>query len=156
EVGEAAPALAEIMLRDRNREVRIEAALALSKMSPASRPAVPALGQALQDPEPLVRMYATLALFRLRGEARPAVPALIQALGDERNQERLAQSGYTIRELMIGALGRASAGSAEAVPVLTEILEKGGTEAQRQAAARALGDVGAEARPAAPRLRKML
>jgi HEAT repeat protein len=156
EAGEATPALAAILLGDTNREVRIEAALALSKMSPASRPAVPALGQALQDPELLVRLYATLALFHLRGEARPAVPALIQALGDERNQEIVGRFGFSIREKMAETLGRASAGSAEAVPVLMEILEGDGTEALRRSAARALGDVGAEARPATPQLRKLL
>ncbi len=39
--GEAVPALAPLLLEDPDREVRIEAALALSKMTPASRAAVP-------------------------------------------------------------------------------------------------------------------
>jgi HEAT repeat protein len=156
EAGEAVPALAALLLGDSDAAVRAEAALALSKMNPASRTAVPALGQALQDANPGVRMYAALALFRLGGAARSAVPALIQALGDEDNQKSVGTFFFTIRELVALSLGRASAGTAEAVPALVEVLRGNGTVALRHAVVRALGDIGAEARPARPHLRKML
>jgi HEAT repeat protein len=156
EAGEAVPALAALLLGDSDEAVRSEAALALSKMNPASRTAVPSLSQALQDGNPGVRMYAALALFRLGGAARPAVPALIQALGDEGNQKRVGTFFFTIRELVALALGRASAGTAEAVPALMEILAGNGTLELRQAVVRALGDIGVEARPATPHLRKLL
>jgi HEAT repeat protein len=156
EADEAVPALAALLLGDSDASVRSEAALALSKMHPASRTAVPALGQALQDGNPGVRMYAALALFRLGNEARSAVPALIQALGDEGNQRNVGTFFFTIRELVALTLGRASAGTAEAVPALMEVLRGNGTMALRRAVTRALGDIGTEARPAAPQLRKML
>jgi HEAT repeat protein len=155
EAGEAVPALAVILLGDSEGKVRIEAALALSKMYPASRAALPALSQALKDREPGVRMYATMTLFRLRTEARPAVPALIQALGKESSQTRVGTFYFTIREMMALALGRASAGSSEAVPTLRAVLMDDAMELRR-AAVQALGEIGAEARPAAPQLRKML
>ena len=154
--GEAVPALAAILAGDAEGKVRSEAALALMKMHPASRTALPELSQALQDEEPGVRMYAALALFRLGNEARSAVPALIQALGDEGNQRNVGTFFFTIRELVALTLGRASAGTAEAVPALMEVLRGNGTMALRRAVTRALGDIGTEARPAAPQLRKML
>ena len=82
----AVPELSTMMLEDPNREVRIESALALTKMGPALSSTVPALTQALSDPEPGVRMNAVLALMRLKGEARPAIPALTQTLKDPANQ----------------------------------------------------------------------
>jgi HEAT repeat protein len=156
EAGEAVPALAAILLGDADGTVRCEAALALSKMHPASRTALPALSQALHDGEPGVRMYAAMTLFRLGPEARSAVPALIQALGDEANQRSVGTFFFTIRELVAMTLGRASAGSAEAVPALMEILTGKSPPPLRRAVVRALGDIGAKARPAAPHIRKIL
>jgi HEAT repeat protein len=154
--GEAVPALAAILAGDAEGAVRSEAALALMKMHPASRTAVPALTQALQDEEPGVRMYAALALFRFGREARSAVPALIRALGEEGNQRSVGAFFFTIREAMAMTLGRVSAGTAEGVPALMEILTGKPTLSLRRAVVRALGDIGAEARPATPHLRKIL
>jgi hypothetical protein len=154
--GEAVPALSAIMLDDPAEQTRSEAALALSKMDPASRAAVPALAQALEDKGPLVRMYAAMALFRLRTEARPAVPALIKGLKDKANETYMNLFWMTIREMIIDALGRASAGTDEAVPALTEALKTADTDALRVAAATALGEVGPDARPAVPLLQKLL
>jgi HEAT repeat protein len=153
---EAVSPLAAIMLEDADRETRIEAALALTKMGKAARPAVPALARALADEEPFVRMNAALALLRQGEEARPAVPALIQALKDDANRTNCNAFTCTIQEVAALALGRASAGTADAVAALTEALEAATTIGMRTAAARALGDVGAAARPAAPQLRALL
>src|SRR5207302_1530794 len=54
------------------------------------------------------------------------------------------------------ALGRASAGTAEGVPALTAALLADSTEEMHAAVARALGEVGEEARPAIPHLRALL
>lgn len=152
----AVPALARLLVEHPNREIRNDAALALSKMDPASAGAVAELSKALKDPEPAVRMNATRALFRLREAARPAVPALIEALNNVENHTNLDTFTHTVQELMARALGRASAGTAEGVPALTAFLEAADSVELRIAAAHALGEVGAEARPAAPRLRRLL
>jgi HEAT repeat protein len=157
EAGEAVPALATILVESGDRGDRVEASLALTKMGPAARAAVPALARALQDRDPLVRMNAALTLSLLRREARPAVPDLITALADEENQTNLnGLFQHTIQELVVLALGRASAGTADGVPTLTACLADTGTDRLRLAAVRALAEIGPEARSAAPRLRALL
>src|SRR5260370_42250010 len=61
---EAAPALV-VALKDKEELVRLNASLALLKMSPESQAAVPALGEALQDEIPTIRMNAIMALHRM-------------------------------------------------------------------------------------------
>src|SRR5262245_34546915 len=155
EAGEDVPALADILAQDPDPNTRREAALALSKMAPASRAAVPALARAVDDEEPWVRMNAVHALTWLKTEARPAIPALTKALTREGNRTRLAFT-HSIQEAAAVALGRASAGSAEAVPALTEALRTADTDTMRGAAARGLGFVGAQAQTATPLLRDLL
>jgi hypothetical protein len=150
------PALAAILAEDPDGETRSAAALALSKMAPASRAAVAELAGALADVELPVRMNAALALLRLGEEARPAVPALLKALEDRSNQTDLETFWSTIQEVVVAGLGRASSGTAEAVPALTRALERAQTEEMRVATARALGVIGPPARPAVPLLRLML
>ncbi|HZT80935.1 MAG TPA: FG-GAP-like repeat-containing protein, partial [Gemmataceae bacterium] len=77
-------------------------------------------------------------------------------LKDENNQTNVEAFHFTIQELVVLALGRASAGTADAVPALREVLAAAETEGMRAAAARALGEVGPEARPAAGQLRQLL
>lgn len=156
QLGEAVPELARVLRHDPQAAVRCEAALALSKMNPASGQAVPELAQALGDEELSVRMHAAMALFRLRGEARPAVPALLEALKDTRNRSNLGTFTLTIQEMVALALGRASAGSGDAVVALSAALDGADTEAEMVSFARALGEVGAEARPATDKLRHLL
>ena len=156
EAGEAVPALAAMMVEDPSTGARIEASLALTKMAPGSREAIPALAQALADKERWVRLNAALALMRLGKEACPAVPALLRAFADKRNETNLGAFHVTIREVVAVVLGRASAGSAAAVPALTAALTADAPRSTRLAVARALGEIGAEARPAVPRLRALL
>jgi HEAT repeat protein len=150
------PALAAVLLTDVDRRARIEAAVALLRMGPAAKPALPALIQALADRDPVIRMNVATALHRMGPAARPAVPALIRALGDARNDTDCKLFPCTIREVVAVALGHASADSAEAVPALSELLLPSEPESTRAAAARALGEIGLEATPAAPRLRPLL
>jgi HEAT repeat protein len=70
-------------LKDRRLIVaRCSAARALAAMGPKAKEAVPALVQALSDPEPLVRDAAAAALGSIGAAATEAVPALIEALED--------------------------------------------------------------------------
>jgi HEAT repeat protein len=156
EASEAIPTLATLMLEDPDTLVRVDASLALSKMDPASKAAIPSLTQALDDKEPFVRMNAAMALFRLGPEARPAIPALCKALKDDNNQSAPGAFHYSVQGMAALALGRASAGSADAVPALTAALESAETPDQRIAVARALGEVGPLAHPAVPQLKTML
>ncbi len=155
DAAEAVPALAAL-LRDGDEEERAAAALTLLKMSPASAPAVPALAAALTDDGLGVRMNAATALARLGSAARAAIPALAVAIRDEANQTNLGRFHVTIQEQAAIALGRASAGSAEGVRPLTDILEGEHTEELRAAAARGLGEIGEQARVAIPLLTPLL
>lgn len=152
----AVPTLARIVAEDPDSESRQQAALALSKLYPASRAAVPALARALADQESLVRMNAAMALLRLGVEARPAIPALIRALHDDANRTSQNMFHKSIQEVVVQALGRAGAGSSEAIAALIEALAPHDERGVRLVAAHALGELGSEGRSAVPQLRKML
>jgi hypothetical protein len=154
--GEAAPALARVLVEDPDPQTRAEAALALSKMVPPARGVAPALGQALADEDPVVRANAALALLKLGPEARPAIDALTRAVRDDRNQTYTVTYTFSAAETAAVALGRATAGTPDAVPALTEVLETASSDWMRRAACRGLGEVGPPARPATPSLRILL
>lgn len=154
---ESVPDLARIMLEDPDLEARLQASLALSKMAPVSRAAVPALARALEDSNAQVRMNAARALFQLREEARPAVPALAKALADKSNQAYVdPRLPLTVQQQVALTLGRATARTADGLPALTSALKGADADGMRISAARALGEVGPAARPAADDLRPLL
>jgi hypothetical protein len=153
---EVVPALAKILAEDPDAEARHRAALSLLKIGSPARTAVPELAQALDDEEPAVRMNAALALSALGAEARPAVPALIEAIERKDNRTNLGTFFFTIQEIAVQALGQAGAGTSAGVPVLTRALKAARSTQTRQVLARALGNIGAAARPAAPQLRSLL
>jgi HEAT repeat protein len=152
--------LTKVLLGDADRGARIEASLALTKMDPASPTlvgAVPSLARALEeDKEPVVRLNCAIALFRLGGEAKPAVPALLRAVQDSRNDTNGKIFYFTVQEMAAVALGQASAGTAEAVPALTQKLAGARTAASRVYYVRALGAVGPQARPCLAAIRSLL
>jgi HEAT repeat protein len=156
EAGVAVPQLAEILCQDEQGQTRNEAALALSKMAPASADAMSALTEALADKDGFVRMNVAIALSRLRDKSRPAIPELIKAVNNKENQTNLRAFTHTIQDMAALALGRASAGTTDGVPALLEGLEGAKTVSTRQAFARALGEVGPEARAARPKLQALL
>ena len=90
------------------REVSIDA---LSRIGTA---AIPALVDALQNPDPLLRRHAAQALARIGPEARDAVPDLIVALQD-RDEE--------VRKNVARALGQIGPAAEAAVPALLEELK---------------------------------
>lgn len=152
----AVPRIAQIMLEDPDANFRTVAANVLANMAPTSRSAATQLGQALQDRELAVRMGAAVALFRLKEHARPALPAMLRALKDPNNQANVDMSPFSIEEMLLMAVGRASAGDGDVVPAILETLGTDPSNSLLKAAARALGDVGGPARSAAPQLRAML
>jgi HEAT repeat protein len=160
---EAEEAVPEVcaLLKDPSDRVRCDAALALLKMYPASRGAAPALADVLEDVHPLARINAAITLNRLGPDARPAVPALLKALGDKKNNEWVPGFQISIREALLQALGRATAGSTDGVAALSAALQNDSLPLLirapcRAAAARALGEVGPEARTAVPLLQAAL
>ena len=152
DAADAVPALTQVMTSGGSRGERIEAAHALANLAPASRSAVPELTQAVADKDLGVRVNAILTLMRLGKDGRPAAAALTGAIKDEANDTNLKMFQFTIREVAAVALGHVTAGTDEAVPVLTETARSAAAPNLREAAARGLGAVGPEARAAVPEL----
>jgi HEAT repeat protein len=78
--------------------VRATAASILGKYGAEAAPAVPALTQALRDPNRDVRICATYALAALGQPAQSAVPALRQALRDGDKDVRDG-AAYALKQL---------------------------------------------------------
>lgn len=76
-------------------------------------PAVPALVQALQSPEPIVRQRAAEVLARIGPEAASAVPYLVRALHDPHEP---------VQRMAARALGQVGPLASEAVPELLHVL----------------------------------
>ncbi|MFL5341865.1 MAG: HEAT repeat domain-containing protein [Gemmataceae bacterium] len=156
QAGSAVPKLAKIMLEDPEGIVRNEAAFSLSKMTPASKTAVPALVKALNDEIPLVRMNAALALMRLETDAQPAVPDLLKALQDKTNDTNINAFHATVRQTIMLAAGKASAGTMEAIEPLSEELKNAHGREETAICIRALGYIGPAAKSVTPQLRPFL
>lgn len=144
---EAAPALDELRrLMDSGGEVMILAINIIEEMGETAAPAIPAIANLLEDPDPEVRRHAADALEELGVVASSAVPALTLAVADEDENVRanaidaLAEMGVEataavpvlidatrdddddIRTRAIHALGRIGAGASAAVPALIDAL----------------------------------
>ncbi len=78
------------------------------------QPAVPALADALLDPDATVRLQACRALAFMGAQAANAVPALQRALGD---------ADIAVREQAALALGQIGAAAQPAVPALMQMLK---------------------------------
>jgi HEAT repeat protein len=153
---EAVPVLAKVMREDPEWRVQNGAALALSKMAPASAAALHDLIAVLDGPDYWIRMNAVFALARLKSDARAAIPALIKATKEPTNRTNLGSFQNTIQQAAALALGRVSAGTAEGVPALTEGLAANDDHYTRVFFVRGLGEVGPEAKSAVPQLRQLL
>jgi HEAT repeat protein len=166
-------------LKEQNRDVRKNAAVAIEKIGPAAKAAVPALIVALKDPDDDVRHYAAEALGRIGGEARDAVEALGEALQDKSKDvrqsaawalgkigteakgaapaliETLKDQDKDVRLTAAWSLGITGAEAKAAVPILIAAMKEQ-NESGRQSAARVLGRIGADAEPAIPILMEAL
>jgi HEAT repeat protein/aminoglycoside phosphotransferase (APT) family kinase protein len=163
-------------------EAAQEAALrVLGKLGPAASEAVPAVVQAMVDPNPRIRLAAIRALGQIGPEAESAIPELIQMLVPSApsfgeavaNALASIDSNWTshpavpvIAETLAGHLSDPGAPGefavdmlsmigAPAVPALIGALESPNRVA-RQNAAKALGRIGAKAEAAIPALTQAL
>ena len=80
-------------------QTRNAAAYEISGMGPAAAPAVPALIEALDDPEPTVRFPVTVALGEIGPAAKAAVPKLKQMMDEEINDEIAAAAKRALRRI---------------------------------------------------------
>ena len=87
---------------------RNAAAYELAGMGPAAAPAVPALIEALDDPEASVRFPVTVALGEIGPAAAAAVPRLKQMMEEEINDEIAASARRAIRKIKPEALSERS------------------------------------------------
>ncbi len=145
EIGPAAVPQLIAALKHENAKVRGYAALALGRVRPVAREAVPAMLEALtaKDSERVVKhggpaacTVAALMFWMGRPAGKEHLPALIKLLEAENQFAR----GYATAEL-----GEMGADAAEAVPGLVKVLSDADIN-NRWSAAWALGEIGA-ARP---------
>lgn len=132
-------------------------------------PAVPALIEVLDDPDPLVRGHAAETLGLIGADAAPAVPALVKHLSDEGQwTASMGDMGFrqTVGAVAAEALGGIGPAAKEAVPALSQRLEvikqdelypeDAAILAQTLSAADALGRIGRDAASAVPALWKVV
>jgi hypothetical protein len=84
-------------------QTRNAAAYEISGMGPAAAPAVPALVEALDDPEASVRFPVTVALGEIGPAAKAAVPKLKKMMDEEINDEIAAAAKRALRRIAPGA-----------------------------------------------------
>jgi HEAT repeat protein len=85
-------------------QTRNAAAYEISGMGPAAAAAVPALIEALDDPEPTVRFPVTVALGEIGPAAKAAVPKLKQMMEEEINDEIAAAARRALRRIQPEAI----------------------------------------------------
>ncbi|MFL5496633.1 MAG: HEAT repeat domain-containing protein [Gemmatimonadales bacterium] len=86
-------------LKARAPQTRNAAAYEISGMGPAAAAAVPALIDALDDPEASVRFPVTVALAEIGPQAKAAVPKLKKMVDDEINDEVAAAARRALRRI---------------------------------------------------------
>lgn len=142
-IGESASAAILALTRlldDEDKDVYAAALAALRKMGLSAK--VPALIGSLRDAEPTTRQRAAKELGELGVGAKSAIPALARALHDP-SLEVCYEAASALK-----AMGK------DAVPPLVEFVKSKGRG--REAAIRALGEIGPAAKVAVPELGKLL
>lgn len=138
-------------LSDGDRQVRLDACIALGKLGPEAKAAIGDLSKCLADGDRQVRLEACIALGKLGPEAKAAIPDLISALQKLPPPVAL-HIPWTSKENFKEIHASLSKIGKEAVPDL-KIALKNLNPVVRWAAAEALGQIGADARPALQELR---
>jgi len=85
-------------------QTRNAAAYEISGMGPAAAPAVPALIEALDDPEASVRFPVTVALAEIGPAAKAAVPKLKKMMDEEINDEIAAAARRALKRIQPDAV----------------------------------------------------
>ena len=101
-------------------------------IGPPAAPAVPALTDALQNPDSRTRAPVALALGQIGPSASNAVPALTQTLADE---------WWYVRENAAIALGKLGSNAASAIPELAKLAQGDQNADVRKAAAEAINSI---------------
>jgi HEAT repeat protein len=127
-------------LKSADVDVRRQAAVALEKLGPDAKSAVPALQAALRDPDQFVRRFAARALGAIGPAAAPAVNDLVQMLRAENREEA---------EAAVSALAKIGK---PAVQPLAKFLESSNDPQMVIQVAKALGGMGPDAAAAVPAL----
>jgi HEAT repeat protein len=143
-IGEPAVPALITQLRDKDPDIRKNAAWALRKMGPRAQAAVPALCEMSKDNNADLRRFAVAALGKIGPAASGAVPALIA---------RLQDPDGVIRRYASWSLGCIGRPAKDAVPALIAMLKDKEKEA-RESATWALGKIGLDAKAAVPALIK--
>jgi HEAT repeat protein len=91
-------------LKEAAPQVRNAAAYEISGLGPAAAPAVPALIEALDDPEASVRFPVTVALGEIGPGASAAVPRLKKMMDEEINDEIAAAARRALRRIQPDAV----------------------------------------------------
>ena len=119
-------------LKSKDAKTRISAADDLGHIGQVKKsytePAVPALIEALHDPDALVRKAAANALGKVDPDVKLAVPALTDALKDK---------VPAVRQAAAGALGLIGSDAKDAIPILRET-QKDSDKAVSRAASMAI------------------
>lgn len=173
--------LAQVTLSDPDPEVRLEAIKALARLGPVAQPAVPALAKAMQDRIAFVRRGAATAIGAVGAAPPEALEALMNGLIDP-DPKVIDNAGHSLLALGAPALAPLTQGlkdrdegmrqmsvlalsagirfgklgpiPPETVTALIETLSDASSDI-RDEAARALADLGSQAKGALPALRKM-
>jgi HEAT repeat protein len=136
-------------LRDRQPQVRADAADELFQLGRGARAAVPALVKVMMDdPDTYVRQRAIVAMWEIGPEAKAAVPKLISLLKNKKAPEDL-------RWCAAIALEQIGPAAQEAVPALVEVLETEGPQLKKGAVV-ALAELGGNHKEVVPALLKAL
>jgi HEAT repeat protein len=145
---EAVPDLIKLMRTGRDGLTRADAATALGDIGKDAREAVPAMIEALREPDKLVRLVAARAM----GKMYLADKQLTKTF------EALVESATSdpSREVRISAVRTLASVGPEAVPTLIHVLKTESDWLARTDAADGLGSCGREARAAIPALAEAL
>ena len=134
-------------IREGETTDKIMAARELCELEPKALEAIPALVEALRDPDKYTRFYSAECLEFFAPDAREAIPALVRLLKDEipslqfLSAKALRKMGFATKEVLpalldairkerwsyrknaISYLGEIGEEAKEAIPVLAELLE---------------------------------
>ncbi len=125
-------------------------------MAPDSLSVLDSLIKGLDDKDAVVRMNSLFGIMRLKADSKGALKALVAAANLPVNQELATGFTTTLQEALLVAIGRASAGSSESVPMLMGLLNSKDNPNLRLPAMRGLAEVGPPAKEAAGEIRKIL
>ena len=138
--------LCEMMLKDQNQNVRIEASFAMTKLKPDMPEAIQAMVRALEDENSRVRMNVAVALGAIGIPAKAAIPALAAASKNPINREVVTGFFNTIQDNILMALARSSAGTPDGVDIICDALDKAENNQAKIVCLQAISIIGEPAR----------